>query len=460
MDSAHTNVFTGENDKIADPFERFLKFITGGSVLLIFAAVFAVVWANIYPDSYDHFWHTYFAVDASIFSVKMSVLHWINDGLMAIFFFVVGLEIKREFLAGEMSTVKQASFPIVAALGGMIVPVIIFQLFRLHGEAANGWGIPMATDIAFSLGVLAILGKRVPLSLKVFLTALAIVDDLGAILIIALFYGGSLNWVSLAIAFGLLAILVVANRMRIQDLRLYTFIGFIIWYFFLMSGVDGPGTGLHATIAGVLVAFTIPARPKIKAESFITGIKHILHRFDDVSKKNNKLILSHEQLSVINDVEYSVKEVQSPLQYIENQFHGFVNLLILPLFALANAGITLFNGTGGFIFTTVSLAIAVSLMFGKTIGIILFSWLAVKFKIAIKPRKSSWLSFTGLGVLGGIGFTMSIFIASLAYTSEALLNQAKIGIFIASIFAGVVGYFLLKYSLKKDEKRVSRVLKD
>jgi len=206
MDTIPTHSFTGENDGIADPFERFLKFITGGSVLLIFAAVFAVIWANVYPESYDHFWHTYFAVDASIFTVRMSVLHWINDGLMAIFFFVVGLEIKREFLAGEMSTVKQASFPIVAALGGMIVPVIIFELFSLHGEAANGWGIPMATDIAFSLGVLAILGKRVPLSLKVFLTALAIVDDLGAILIIALFYGGSLNWVSLFIAFGLLGL--------------------------------------------------------------------------------------------------------------------------------------------------------------------------------------------------------------------------------------------------------------
>ena len=459
MNTAANN-FIVEDDRIADPFERFLKFITGGSVLLIFAAVLAVAWANASPKSYDHFWHTYFTVDASIFSIKMSVLHWINDGLMAIFFFVVGLEIKRELLAGEMSTIKQASFPIMAALGGMIVPVIIFKLFSLQGEAANGWGIPMATDIAFSLGVLAILGKRVPLSLKVFLTALAIVDDLGAILIIALFYGGNLNWVSLFIAFGLLAILVVANRMKIQDLRLYTFIGFIVWYFFLMSGVNGPGTGLHATIAGVLVAFTIPARPKIKAENFITDFRQILNRLDDVSKKNNKLILSHDQLSVINDVEYSVKEVQSPLQYIENQFHGVVNLFILPLFALANAGLTLFSGTGGFIFTAVSFAIAISLIVGKTAGIILFSWLAIKFKMAIKPKKSSWLSFTGLGVLGGIGFTMSIFIASLAYTSEVLLNQAKIGIFIASIVAGVIGYFLLKYSLKKDERSVSKVLRN
>ncbi len=459
MNSEPTYNISGQNKGIADPFERFLEFISKGSVLLIFAAVAAVIWANTNPSSYVHFWHTYFTVDASIFSVKMSVLHWINDGLMAIFFFVVGLEIKREFLAGEMSSVRQASFPIVAAFGGMIVPVIIFELFNLHGEAADGWGIPMATDIAFSLGVLAILGKRVPLSLKVFLTALAIVDDLGAILIIALFYGGNLNWISLMIALGLLGILVIANRMKVQDLRLYTFIGFIVWYFFLMSGVNGPGTGLHATIAGVLVAFTIPARPKIKAVDFIKGIRQILHRFDDVSKKNDKLVLSHEQLSVINDVEYSVMEVQSPLQHIENQFHGVVNLIILPLFAFANAGLTLLSGTGGFIFTTVSFAIAISLIIGKTVGIVLFSWLAVKFKIAIKPKTSSWLSFTGLGILGGIGFTMSIFIASLAYQSEMLLNQAKIGIFIASIFAGVTGYFLLKYSLKKDESNVSRMIK-
>ncbi len=445
--------------RTADPFDRFLKFISGGSVLLILAATFAVVWANIDHKSYETVWHTYFSVDAKIFFVKMSVLHWINDGLMAIFFFVVGLEIKREFLTGELSSFRQASFPIIAAIGGMIVPVLMFEMFGLEGEASHGWGIPMATDIAFTLGVLAMLGKRVPLSLKVFLTALAIVDDLGAVLVIALFYGGKLNWAALAIAAGLLGILVIANRMKVQDLRIYTFVGFIIWYFFLMSGVNGPGTGLHATIAGVLVAFTIPAHPRVKAGDFIDDIKHILFRFYNLSKKNNKMILTHEQLSVINEIEYSVKEVQSPLQYMENQFHGFVNLFILPLFALANAGLTLYGKNGEIVFTTVSFAIAFSLIVGKTIGITLFSWLAVKFRIAVKPKKTSWLSFTGLGILGGIGFTMSIFIAGLAYEGD-LLNQAKIGIFAGSIFAGVAGYFLLKYSLKKDEKEVSRMVRE
>ncbi len=445
--------------RTADPFDRFIKFISSGSILLILAAVVAVLWANIDHKSYEHIWHNYLSIDASFFKIKMSTLHWINDGLMGIFFFVVGLEIKREFLAGELSSFRQASLPILAAVGGMFVPVMFFEMFGLHEAAADGWGIPMATDIAFSLGVLAMLGKKVPLSLKVFLTALAIVDDLGAVLVIAVFYGGKLNWISLLIAAALLGILVVANRLRVQDLRLYTFVGIVVWYFFLMSGVNGPGTGLHATIAGVLVAFTIPARPKVKAIDFIDEIKHLIFRFYKLSRKSDKIMLTHEQLSVINEIEYSVKDVQSPLQYIENQFHGFVNFVILPLFALANAGITLKGSDGNFIFTTVSAAIMVSLVLGKTIGITLFSWLAVKLKMAVKPRKTSWLSFTGLGMLGGIGFTMSIFIAGLAYENE-LLNQAKIGIFVGSIIAGVSGYLLLSYSLKKDEKDVSAVVKD
>ncbi len=441
----------------ADPFDRFLKFISGGSVLLILAAIVAVFWANLDHKSYEHVWHNYLTIDANWFKIEMSAMHWINDGLMGIFFFVVGLEIKREFLAGELSSFRQALFPIIAAVGGMVVPVIMFELFRLTGQASHGWGIPMATDIAFSLGVLAILGKKVPLSLKVFLTALAIVDDLGAVVVIAIFYGGQLNWTALMIAGGLLAILVVANRFKVQDLRLYTFVGFVIWYFFLMSGVNGPGTGLHATIAGVLVAFTIPARPKVDAKSFIDEIKHILFRFYNLSKKNKSIMLTHEQLSVINEVEYSAKKVQSPLQYMENQLHGFVDLVILPLFALANAGVTIFKG-GDMIFTVVSFSIAFSLVAGKTIGITLFSWLAVKFNLAVKPKKSSWMSFAGLGILGGIGFTMSIFIAGLAYDGE-LLNEAKIGIFAGSIIAGIAGFMLLKYSLEKDEREVSKVLK-
>jgi len=442
-----------------DPFEQFLQFISSGSVLLMLATAIAVVWANVNHETYEHTWHAFFNIDTKLFKIKMGLLHWINDGLMAIFFFVVGLEIKREFMAGELQSVKQAALPVFAAIGGMVVPILVFLTFGLHQEAADGWGVPMATDIAFSLGVLAVLGKRVPLTLKVFLTALAIVDDLGAVLVIALFYGGELNWMFIGFAMLLLGVLAFANYKKVQDLKLYTFVGFIIWYLFLMSGMKGPGSGLHATIAGVLIALTIPARPKVHVDDFMVRIKNGLKRFDSVPESPNEIVLTPEQLAAINEIEYSAKKVQSPLQYIEHQFHGFVNLFILPVFALANAGVTLVAvTTQGQIFSTVSAAIAVSLVVGKVVGISFFAWLAVKLKFATKPRQTSWLTFIGLGCLGGIGFTMSIFIAGLAYTGE-LLNQAKIGIFIGSIVAGVAGYYLLKYSLKRDEERSSIMIK-
>jgi NhaA family Na+:H+ antiporter len=445
-----------ENLKEKSYFQRFIKAITSGSVLLMLATFVAVLWANLGHHSYEHIWHDLLSIDVNKFHLKMSWHHWINDGLMAIFFFVVGLEIKREFLAGELSSFKQASLPIFAAIGGMVIPVILFFSFGLEGEASNGWGIPMATDIAFSLGILGMLGKRVPLSLKVFLTALAIVDDLGAVLVIALFYGGQLQWTYLIIAFVLLGVLAFANYRNIQDLRLYTFLGFVIWYLFLVSGVDGPGSGLHATIAGVLIAFTIPAKPKVHIDRFLPQMNLGLKNFGGVPKHSHEIVLSDEQLHAVDEIEYAVKKVRSPLQYIEHQFHGFIGMFVLPVFALANAGVLLSAGEeGGEVLTMVSFAIAFSLVFGKVIGITIFSWLSVRLGFAIKPKGSSWLSFAGLGLLGGIGFTMSIFIASLAYSAE-ILNQAKIGIFIGSIVAGFAGFFLLKYSLRRDEEITNR----
>ena len=446
-----------DNLKDLTYFQRFLKGITSGSALLMIATFAAVVWANVDHHIYEHTWHEKLTIDVNWFHLKMSWHHWINDGLMAIFFFVVGLEIKREFLAGELSSFKQASLPIFAAVGGMVVPIILFFAFRLNGEANGGWGIPMATDIAFSLGILAMLGKRVPLSLKVFLTALAIVDDLGAVLVIALFYGGELQWTYLIIAGVLLIILTIANLRNIQDLKLYTILGLIIWYLFIESGVDGPGSGLHATIAGVLVAFTIPAKPKVHIDKFMPRIKRYLEYFSKIPKSTHEIVLSDEQLHAVDEIEYAVRKVRSPLQYIEHQLHGFTGLCILPIFALANAGVVLSAGhEGAEVLGKVSFAIAISLVFGKVIGITFFSWLAVRLGLSIKPKGSSWLSFAGLGLLGGIGFTMSIFIASLAFTSADILNQAKIGIFLGSIVAGLAGYFLLKYSLKRDEEITNR----
>ncbi|WP_075602066.1 Na+/H+ antiporter NhaA [Saccharicrinis aurantiacus] len=440
------------NTKDENIFRNFFKAISNGSVLLMLATFAAVVWANVAHHGYEHLWHDMFAIEVEMFAINMTWHHWINDGLMAIFFFVVGLEIKREFLAGELSSFKQAALPIFGAIGGMIVPILFFVSFGISGDAADGWGIPMATDIAFSLGILGMLGKRVPLSLKVFLTALAIVDDLGAVLVIALFYGGDLNWTYLMIAGVLLLILTVANLRNVQDLKIYTFLGFIIWYLVLMSGTEGPGSGLHATIAGVLIAFTIPARPKVHIDKFVPRMQRGISTFLNIPKNAHEIVLSDEQLEAVDEMEYAVSKVRSPLQYIEHQFHGFISIFVLPIFALANAGVMLSGGhEGAPILTSVSIAIAVSLIFGKLIGITLFSWLAVRLGIAIKPKGSSWLSFAGLALLGGIGFTMSIFIASLAYSGD-LLNQAKIGIFIGSIIAGLCGFFLLKYSLKRDEE--------
>lgn len=443
---------TGSRGRVY-PFNEFVRFFTNGSVLLMLATFLAIIWANVSSESYQHFLHNPFHIVSGLFEIKLGLQHWVNDGLMAIFFFVIGLEIKREFLAGELSSFKQASLPIFAAFGGVIVPIMLYRLFGFNGIAAKGWGIPMATDIAFSLGVLVMLGKRVPLALKVFLTALAIVDDLGAVLVIAFFYGGALNWTYLLVAALLLVILTIANLRNVQDLKLYTFLGFIIWYLFLMSGVEGPGTGIHCTIAGVLVAFTIPMRPKVKVGEFIPRINQGMARFDKIPRSGNVKVLTDQQLHVINDVEYSVNKVQSPLQKLEHQFHGFIGLVVLPLFALSNAGVNLMScGDGsGEVFSTLSLAISFSLVFGKAIGITVFSWLAVRLGFAIKPRRTSWWSFLGLGFLGGIGFTMSIFIASLAFGGNPdLLNQAKIGVFAGSIIAGLVGYLILKHSLKEN----------
>ncbi len=429
-------------------YQRFFKTISSGSTLLMLSTVVAVVWANINYESYEHLWHDIMSITIHKWSLSMSWHMWINDGLMTLFFFVVGLEIKREFVAGELSSRKKAILPIFAAIGGMVIPILFFLIFNLKGEAAKGWAIPMATDIAFSLGILSMLGKRVPTSLKIFLTALAIVDDLGAVMIIALFYGGSLQWSYLAIAGGLLLILLIANYYNIQNLWLYTIVGLLIWYLFLISGVDGPGTGLHATIAGVLVALTIPTRPKENQDNFIENMKKSLDCFGIMPANSNKIVLTHHQLEEIERLEDSISKIRSPLQYIEHQFESFISMFVIPLFALANAGILLTSNGNSEVFTIISLAIAISMVLGKVIGITFFSWIAIKLKLATKPEKSSKMTFIGLGLLGGIGFTMSIFISNLAYSPE-LLNQAKIGVFSGSILAGVAGYLILMFSLNR-----------
>ncbi|MCG8699961.1 MAG: Na+/H+ antiporter NhaA [Bacteroidales bacterium] len=427
------------------PFQRFFQIEASGGIILLIATVVALVWANSpWGHSYHHLWESHLSLGIGHhFKLDKPLHFWINDGLMAIFFFVVGLEIKREILAGELSSVKKASLPIAAAIGGMVVPAVIYVVMNQNPDAVRGWGIPMATDIAFSLGILSLLGKRVPLSLKVFLVALAIVDDLGAVLVIAIFYSDNIAMNYLMIGLGLWLVLILLGLMQIRNYHLYMILGWVIWYMFYMSGV-------HPTIAGVLIAFSIPSNRKIVATEFIERIKNDLKQFGK-DKSSNKITLSHRQLAAIDDMENEIERVQSPLQELEHRLHGFVTWIIMPIFALSNAGVVLEGMGFADIFAATSLNIEVALFIGKVAGITLFAYLAVKIGMADLPKNVKWVQILGLGFLGGIGFTMSLFVTNLAFTGDAgLTDGAKIGILVGSLLSGLAGYFLLKRTLPTD----------
>jgi len=437
------------------PFKTFERISSNGGLMLLCVGAIALIWANSpFQDVYNYIFEE-FHINLSInsFSIDMHTIHWINDGLMAVFFLMAGLEIKREMLAGELSNIKMAILPIFAAIGGMVVPILIYKCFGLEGEAANGWGTPMATDIAFSIGILSLLGDRVPLSLKVFLTALAIVDDLGGVLVIAIFYTTNIQIVYLLSALGLFALLLVLNNIfNVGRLHVYLITGFVIWWLLLQSGV-------HSTIAGVLTAFAIPMRTKLRSTEFVEGIRDVLPRFNSIGTgHNHTVVLNTGQINAARTIHNLTKHVQSPLQYLENSLHEFVNYVVLPLFAISNSGVIVYNYYADQqpeVFSIVTVAIALSLFIGKTIGISLFSWIAVKLKLGEKPHGSSWHTMIGMGMMGGIGFTMSLFVASLAFSDPDILTQAKLGIFIGSTLSGVVGYFYLRWSLAADEKEKS-----
>lgn len=373
----------------AGPFQKFLKSEAAAGVLLIACALGAMIWANSpWSQIYQELWHLEFGSSFRAFEFRMSLLHWINDGLMAWFFFYVGLEIKREVLGGELSSLRKAALPIAAALGGMLVPALIYTAFNRGGEGAPGWGIPMATDIAFALGVLSLLGKRVPMGLRVFLATLAVADDIGAVIVIAVFYNAQIHWLMFAMIGAVLALFMLANRTGVRNPLIYLLLGIATWLFVLQSGI-------HASIAGVLVAMTIPTYTS----------KRMLHAL-----------------------------------------HPWVSYFIMPLFALANAGIVFGHDAEATIITTVTIGVLLGLLLGKAIGITLFAWLAVKLRIARLPESVSWRQLHGAAWLGGIGFTMSIFIATLAFENEGLELGAKVGILAASVIAGVVGWLVLRFS--------------
>jgi NhaA family Na+:H+ antiporter len=419
------------------PFQRFARTESAGGVVLLACAALALGWANSpWAESYFHLWETHVGVSLAGRVLDLSLHHWINDGLMAVFFFVVGLEIKREMLVGELSSARQAALPIAGALGGMLVPAGIYAAINAGGPGSAGWGIPMATDIAFALGVLALLGPRVPVVLKVFLTALAIADDIGAVLVIALFYTSDLAWSALLAGGVVLGALIALNVLGVRRPGAYLALGVLLWLAFLQSGV-------HATVAGVVLAMTIPSRTRVHEAEFLAVARGAIDEFDAACQPGETVLTNRAQQEAIEALEHVSEGVQSPLFTMERKLHGAVAFVIMPVFALANAGVSL----GGLLDTLslpVTLGVVLGLLIGKPLGITLFAWLAVRLGWATLPAQASWRTLHGVSWLGGIGFTMSLFIAGLAFSDASLLDSAKVGILAGSLVAGIVGWAMLR----------------
>jgi len=416
---------------LISPFTRFARLEAAGGILLLLATLIALVWANSpWEDSYHAIWHTTFTLGVGRYVLSWSRHIWVNDGLMAIFFFLVGLEIKREVLIGELSSLRQAAFPFMAALGGSIVPALVYLAINKGSVHAGGWGIPMATDIAFALGVLALLGSRVPPSLKVFVAALAIVDDVFGVLVIALFYTAHISYMSLALGLLGVGVSFVANWAGIRQPAVYAFLGVFVWFAVLQSGV-------HATIAGVLLAFSIPVKSSIDKEKFVSKCRRLLDHFDQAQDN------SSEAHALIHTLESQCEKVDTPLHRIEHSLQPWVSFLIMPVFAFSNAGVHILGQIEASVRDPVTLGVFLGLLLGKPIGIMLFSWLAHKTRLASPPAGVQWKQIFGAGWLCGIGFTMSLFIAGLALNSDTVVDMAKIGTLAASVTAGIVGSLIL-----------------
>jgi NhaA family Na+:H+ antiporter len=433
-------------EQLLHPFNRFFRTSAAGGILLLASAIAALIWANSpWSESYDHFWHAKVTVGIGEAQLTGSLQHWINDGLMAVFFFVVGLEIKREILVGELTTLRQAMLPVSAAIGGMLIPAAFYAAFNMGKDSIGGWGIPMATDIAFALGILSLLGTRAPLSLKIFLTALAIVDDLGAVMVIALFYTAQVSWAWLGAGAVFFLLMALANRLGVKYPLIYFALSLCLWLAFIYSGV-------HATVAGVLAAMTIPASRRSDTESFLTNLRWLTDRFDSCVEKSGSCILrNEEQHSNLQAMHSLILSAEPPLQRLEHGLHPWVAFGIMPIFALANAGVPLGDGLIDSLTHPAALGIIFGLVAGKQVGIFAFSWLVIKMGWADMPPGVGWRQVYGSACLAGIGFTMSIFIAGLAFKEVELLNIAKMGVLFGSLIAGVLGWILLAGAKPREE---------
>ncbi len=429
------------NKAILTPFQKFIKIESLSGLLLLGATVLALVWANSpWSESYQTLWNFKIGFTSDSFELNKPLILWINDGLMAIFFFLIGLEIKREFMIGELNTMKKLSFPLFGAFGGMVFPVLFYVILNNNPETLKGWGVPMATDIAFALAVLKILGDRVPLSLKIFLTAFAIVDDIGAVLVIAVFYSENIQVPLLAIACGMLMVLYFLSYRGIYSKFIIFIFGVVIWTLFLKAGI-------HPTLAGILLAFSVPIRQKITTPFFVKQLEGITENIKNASILKSP-ILSKEQINHIDTLEEWTKKYHSPLQRLEHDLHDWVAYFIIPIFALANAGV-MFNSAYG-LEGTLIINLIICLIFGNSIGITFIVFAAKKMKLIQIPDDINKTHIIGVSFLAGIGFTMAIFIASLAFKeSPAYIDSAKIGILIGSIISAIIGYTILRFNSNK-----------
>lgn len=428
-------------EKVLSPFQKFVNLQSSTGILLLATTIIALVWANsAFADSYEQFWQYELGIVTDNFELKKPLLLWVNDGLMAIFFFLIGLEIKREFLIGELNTTKKIMFPLFGAIGGIALPVLMYVMLNQNPDTLKGWGIPMATDIAFSLAILKVLGNRVPLSLKIFLTAFAIVDDLGAVLVIAVFYSGSLNLALLGWALALLILIYFLSYKGLYFEFLTIASGFVVWLLFLKAG-------LHPTLAGILMAFAVPVRQKISTHEFTDQLESIVGTIKH-STILQQPVLSAGQLELIDDLEDWSDRYRSPLQALEHKLHNWVAFLVIPVFALANAGVAISSDVG--LETALVINIIICLILGKSIGISGIIFLAKRFKIIDIPKDITNKQIVGVSFLAGIGFTMAIFIASLAFNSSPeYIDSAKIGILIGSFLSAIIGFSILRFKTVK-----------
>lgn len=427
------------------PLQEFIHTESSSGLVLLACALGALAWANLAPASYAATWETHARVGLGPWSLDLSLRHWINDGLMTVFFLLVGLEIKRELLVGELSTFRTAALPAAAALGGMLVPAGLFTLVARGTPAARGWGIPMATDIAFALGLLALLGRRVPLALKVFLAALAIADDLGAVLVIALFYTERVDGTALGMAAGFFAVLLASNWLGIRTLAWYLLLGLGLWFELLHSGV-------HATVAGVLLALAIPAWSRHDLARFQDDVADLAGRVRQLGRGGRSVLANQRLLSLVAALEETCGHVQPPLHRLEHHLSTGVAMVLMPLFALANAGVPLAGAGSGVLSDPLAMGIGAGLVLGKPVGIALGTWGTVRLGLGALPRGVGWPHVWGLGLLGGVGFTMALFISGLALGEGPRMETARLSILAASAVAGVAGLTLLRTLPGREEE--------